>query len=533
MTGGTAPFRVVTPVQPRLGRALAVIATAQLMVVLDATIVNVALPSIQRALHFSPTDLEWVINAYAVAFGGLLLLGGRAGDLFGRRRVFVAGMVVFTLGSLAGGLALDATWLVAARALQGVGGAIASPAALSSIADTFPEGPSRNRAMGVYSTVAGAGGAIGLLLGGVLTELTSWRWILFVNVPIGLVLALLAPRVLAASEGRPGRLDLPGALTASGGMALLVYGLSRAAAHGWGDRPTVAALAAAGGLLAVFVGIEARSPHALMPLRVFANRNRSGAYLVMLALAAAVFSMFFFLTQFVQNVLGFGPLMAGVAFLPVSLGIVLTSNLTARLVDRIGVRRPLMLGPLLVTTALLWLSRIDDRVSYLSGVLAPMLLLAVGMGMTFVPLTLSAVSRIRREEAGLASGLLNAGQQVGGSVGLALLVTVASAVTGNLAGHGATPGQAVTAGYGRAFEVAALIAFGAFLLAAIVVRGPEVAGTASSPILIRARLLATRVLYRLVRGLSPVPIPLFEEVACGFEDRLLAEQRHRSAGGGR
>jgi len=526
--GGTASPRAVVPAQPRLGWALAVIVTAQLMVVLDATIVNVALPSIQRALRFSPTDLEWVINAYAVAFGGLLLLGGRAGDLFGRRRVFVAGIAIFTLGSLAGGLALDSAWLVAARAVQGVGGAIASPAALSSIADTFPEGPSRNRAMGVYSTVAGAGGAIGLLLGGVLTELTSWRWILFVNVPIGLALALLAPRVLAASAGHPGRLDLPGALTATSGMALLVYGLSRAAAHGWGDPPTVAALAIAGGLLLAFVGLEARSHHALMPLRIFANRNRSGAYLVMLALAAAVFSMFFFLTQFVQNVLGFSPLMAGVAFLPISLGIVLTANVTSRLVGRVGTRRPLTLGPLLAALALLWLSRISDHVSYLSGVLAPMLLLAVGMGMTFVPLTLSAVSRIRREEAGLASGLLNAGQQVGGSVGLALLVTIASAVTrSDLAGRGATLGQAVTAGYGRAFEVGALIAFGAFLIAVAAIRGPGSGGRGPSPVVVRARLLATRALYRLVRGVSPVPTPLFEEVVCDFEDRLLAEQGHR------
>ncbi|HZU18913.1 MAG TPA: MFS transporter [Candidatus Dormibacteraeota bacterium] len=512
MTGGTVHPRAVTRAQPRLGWALAVIATAQLMVVLDATIVNVALPSIQRALRFSATDLEWVINAYAVAFGGLLLLGGRAGDLFGRRRVFVVGMAIFTLGSLAGGLALDATWLVAARALQGVGGAVASPTALSAIADTFPEGPSRNRAMGVYSTVAGAGGAIGLLLGGVLTQLASWRWILFVNVPIGLALILLAPRVLAASEGRPGRLDLPGAVTASGGMALLVYGLARAAAQGWNQGPTVLALAIAGGLLVAFVGIEARSPHALMPLRVLANRDRAGAYLIMLALAAAVFSMFFFLTQFVQNVLGFTPLMAGVAFLPISLGIVLTTNVTSRVVGRIGIRPPLTLGPLLAASGLLWLSRIDDHVGYLPGVLAPVLLLAVGMGMSFVPLTLSAVSRVPREEVGLASGLLNAGQQVGGSVGLALLVTVASAVSGSqLAGHGATSEQALTAGYARAFQVGALIAFGAFLIAVAAIRGP--AGARRSIGLgLRARLLLARVLYRLLRRVSPVPVLILEGV---------------------
>src|SRR6266852_8636557 len=314
----TAPTvdRNTNPLPRNLGLALAVIAAAQLMVVLDATIVNIALPSIQRSLKFTPTGLEWVINAYSLTFGGLLLLGGRAGDLFGRRRVFTAGIVLFTLGSLAGGFATNATWLIAARAAQGVGAAIVAPTALSLIADTFREGSERNRALGVYGAVAGAGGALGLLLGGLLTSFASWRWVLFVNVPIGIVLAIVAPRVLAASPGRDGRLDLPGAFTVTGGMVSLVYGLSHAATYGWTDRLTLAALALAGLLLLIFVAVESRSRHALMPFTIFAHRNRDGAYVLSLIIGVAVFGVFFFLTQFVQNILGFSPLVAGVSFLP-------------------------------------------------------------------------------------------------------------------------------------------------------------------------------------------------------------------------
>src|SRR5467141_4031931 len=251
--------RKISPPPGNLSLALIVIAVTQLMVVLDGTIVNIALPSIQRALKFSPTDLEWVINAYALTFGGLLLLGGRAGDLFGRRRMFVAGIVLFTLGSLAGGFATNGTWLIIARAAQGIGAAIVAPTALSLIADTFREGPDRNRALGVYGAVAGAGGALGLLLGGLLTSFATWRWVLFVNVPIGIVLAIVAPRVLAASPGRDGRLDLPGAFTATGGMVLLVYGLSHAATNGWTDMVTLASLGISAVLLLVFVAIESRS----------------------------------------------------------------------------------------------------------------------------------------------------------------------------------------------------------------------------------------------------------------------------------
>jgi MFS family permease len=297
--------------EPRnLGLALAVIAVAQLMVVLDVAIVNVALPSIQRSLHFTATDLEWVVNAYAVAFGGLLLLGGRAGDLFGRLRMFVIGTILFTIGSLAGGFATTSTFLIIARAVQGVGGAIVAPTALSLLADTFAEGTQRNRALGVYSAVSAAGGALGLLLGGVITNYFSWRWILFVNVPIGILLALAAPRVLIVSKGRPGRLDLPGAVSVTAGATVLVYSLSRAATHGWSDNLTVTTLVVAVGFLIGFVVIEALSHQPLMPLRIFTNRNRSGAYALSLAVGATLSGMLFSLTLFLQNILGFSPLQA-------------------------------------------------------------------------------------------------------------------------------------------------------------------------------------------------------------------------------
>src|SRR3981081_4253177 len=267
--------RKISPPPGNLSLALIVIAVTQLMVVLDGTIVNIALPSIQRALKFSPTDLEWVINAYALTFGGLLLLGGRAGDLFGRRRMFVAGIVVFTLGSLAGGFATNGTWLIIAPAGQGIGAAIVAPTALSLIADTFREGPDRNRALGVYGAVAGAGGALGLLLGGVLTSFATWRWVLFVNVPLRIVLAIAAARVLAATRGRNGRLDLPGARTVTGGMVSLVYGLSHAATNGWTDMVTLASLGISAVLLLVFLAIESRSGHALMPFTIFASPSRN------------------------------------------------------------------------------------------------------------------------------------------------------------------------------------------------------------------------------------------------------------------
>ncbi|HET7420828.1 MAG TPA: MFS transporter [Candidatus Dormibacteraeota bacterium] len=449
--------------RPRnLTLALLVIAFAQLMVVLDTTIVNVALPSIQRALRFTATDLEWVVNGYSLAFGGLLLLGGRAGDLFGRRRMFVAGVLLFAAGSFAGGLATTSTWLIVARAVQGAGGAIVAPTALSLIAETFAEGSARNRALGIYAGAAGSGGAVGLVLGGLIVNYLSWRWVLFVNVPIALVLAVAAPRVLAASEPRPGRLDLPGALTVTGGMTLLVYGLSRAATHSWTENVTVATLGLGLALIVLFVLIERRSTQPLVPLTLFGNRSRTGAYALRMVAGATTLAVLFFLTQIVQNVLGFSPLRAGFAFLPLGVGVVITAQVTSRLVGRVGPRAPVALGALVITAGLLWLSRISGQATYLHDIFGPLAVLSVGLGMVFLPTTIVAVSGAAKHESGLASAVLNVSQQLGGSIGLAVLGTIATHVAST---------NGVTAGYATAFEVGSAVALAGFVLAVFVIRG--------------------------------------------------------------
>ncbi|MER5929295.1 MFS transporter [Streptomyces sp. NPDC002054] len=408
----------------RPGVALTVIAACQLMVVLDATIVNIALPHIQTALSFSTTDLSWVVSAYTLTFGGLLLLGGRAGDILGRRRVFLAGILLFTLASLLGGFAQEPWQLLAARALQGVGGAIASPTSLALITTTFPEGPERNRAFGVFAAVSAGGGAIGLLAGGMLTEWLDWRWVLFVNVPIGVLIAVLTPLYISESERHPGRFDFSGAITSTGGMAALVYGFIRASEEGWRDALTLGSFAAAVVLLALFVRIESRAAEPITPLRMFAERNRAGTYLIMLSLAAAMFGMFFFIVQFVQNVLGYSPIRSGLAFLPVTAVIIIAAGLSQRLLPRLGPKPFMVTGAALTGTGLIWLSFLDSDSSYLSGVFGPMLLFGFGMGLNFVTLTLTAVSGVVPHEAGAASGLLNASQQVGGALGLSILVTV-------------------------------------------------------------------------------------------------------------
>ena len=457
-----------------LSVALIVIAFAQLMVVLDTTIVNVALPSIQRALRFSSTDLEWVVNAYALAFGGLLLLGGRAGDLYGRRKMFIGGVLLFAAGSFAGGLATSSTWLIIARVVQGAGAAIVAPTALSLIADTFKEGAARNRALGIYAGAAGSGGAIGLILGGLITNYVSWRWVMFVNVPIALLLAAAAPRVLAASDGRSGRLDLPGAITVTGGMTLLVYGLSRAATHGWSDVISVATLGFGAALIVLFLIVELRSKQPLMPLNLFANRNRSGAYALRMVAGAMTLAVLFFLTQIVQNVLGYSPLKAGFAFLPLGVGVVITATITSRLIGRIGPRVPITLGAVVVGIGLLRLSRIGDHAAYLSDIFGPLVILSVGLGLIFLPTTLVAVSGAAQHERGLASAVLNVSQQLGGSIGLAVLGTVAATVTKNqLAGVRPTHiamAHAVTTGFTTAFEIGALIAVAGFVMALLFIR---------------------------------------------------------------
>ena len=496
----------------RLGLALLVIATAQLMVVLDATIVNVALPHVQRALGFSGSGLEWVVNAYAVTFGGLLLLGGRAGDIFGRRRTFVFGLLLFSGASLLGGFATSEWWLLTARAVQGVGGAVIAPTALALITTNFPEGGERNRAFGVYASMASAGAAVGLLLGGILTTYLSWRWVLFVNVPIGIVVAAAAPRVLAESPRRPGRIDVAGAITGTGGIALLVYGLSKAAtgpdgvSH-WGDAQVLASLAASVVLLISFVLIERRSSRPLLPLRVLADRNRSGAYLIMLCIATGLFGLFFFLTLFMQNVLGYSAIRTGIAYLPFAVGVVVASALASQLVPRIGARPLIVAGAAMVAGGMFWFSRVTEHGGYAVHLLGPQLVSSLGLGLVFVPLALVALHNVAEQDSGVASSLLNAAQQIGGAIGLALLGTVAWTTVANSVrtqvAHAAAaaakagrplpkPGtappvsiydHALTVGFSRAFVVAAGIGVLAVLIAiaTIRVRREELSGAAPAP----------------------------------------------------
>lgn len=465
-----------------LGLALAVIATAQLIIVLDTSIVNVALPTIHADLHFSIANLEWLITAYTLMFGGLLLFGGRTGDLYGRRRMFMVGIAIFAISSLLGGFAQNDLWLIITRACQGVGAAITAPTALALITTNFPEGRPRDRAMGVYAAMAGGGGALGLLLGGILTDWVSWRWIFFVNVPIAVLILILAPRALNESETTMGHLDLPGALTVTSGMFALVYGLSHAGSHGWRVPGTVVPLAAAVLLLAAFVLIESKSRAPLMPLAIFRNRNRAGTYAVMLCFAAALFSMMYFLTQYLQNVLGWSAIKTGLGFLPMTVGIVVAAVTVSRLIGRIGIRVPLLIGPAAAAVGLLWLSRLTVSSGYVN-VIGPALIFAVGMGMAFVSMTLIAVSGVRSDEAGLASALLNTSQQIGGSLGLAILATVAiDATKSELRSLAATNGHltpsaaaavATTHGYTTAFEVGAAIALVGFVISLLVIRAPQ------------------------------------------------------------
>ncbi len=461
-----------------LGLALAVISCAQLMIVLDATVVNVALPTIHQALHFSLNNLEWLITAYSLTFGGLLLFGGRTGDLYGKRRMFMIGIGIFALSSLLGGFAQNDLWLIITRGMQGVGGAIAAPTALSLIATNFPEGRSRNRAMGVYAAMSGGGGAAGLLLGGLLTSYVSWRWIFFINVPIAAIVLLLAPRALNESQTTSGHLDVPGAITATGGMLSLVYGLSYASDHSWGSTATIVSFAVAIVLLTTFGFIERRSKEPLMPLAIFRNRNRSGAYAMMLCIGIALFSMFYFLTQYLQDVWGWSAIRTGVGFLPMTIGIILAAGVSSRAVSWIGIRIPLLVGPALSVIGMLWLTRITSTSNYLD-VFLPLVIIALGMGITFVPLTLTAVSGVKPNEAGLASALLNTMQQVGGALGLAVLATVAIDAT-NAKLHAlhqtttAALNVATTHGYTTAFTVSAGIALMALLVSVLVIRVPMI-----------------------------------------------------------
>jgi len=419
-----------------LGIALAVITIAQLMVVLDATIANIAIPYIAEDLDFSKSGQSWIITGYTLAFGGLLLLGGRLGDYFGRRRVFIIGVLLFGFASLLGGFAQSEALLLSARALQGVGAAIASPTALALITTTFPAGKQRNRAFAVYAAMSGAGAAVGLILGGWLTEY-SWRLTFLINVPIGIAAALLAPIFLAESTPRRVKLDLPGAITGTLGLLGIVYGLTRAGdpSHGWSDNVTIASLVVGAVLLLAFIGIERSVPEPLMPFRILADRTRAVSFVVMMLVPAAMFAMFYFLSIVVQNGMGYSSLETGFAFLPFSVGIVVSAGIASNLMSRVDPKWLAGTGTLLAGIGLFGFSRIPYETgdlsnigvhaSYLSDLLPFILIMSFGMGFVFVPLTLTAVHGVSEEDSGIGSGVLNAMQQIGGALGLATLSTVA------------------------------------------------------------------------------------------------------------
>jgi EmrB/QacA subfamily drug resistance transporter len=414
---------------------LAIILATYLMIVLDISVIIAALPKIHRALDFSPTGLSWVQSAYTLSFGGLLLLGARAGDILGRRRMLVAGIALFTAASLAGGLAPSAAWLLAARALQGVGAAIAAPSTLALLTTTFREGQARTRAIAYYSAVAGGGGSVGLVLGGVLTDWLSWRWGLFINVPIGLAVIWLAPRYLPETERRSGRFDLTGAITSTLGMTALVYGFVRAAADGWSERGTIASLVAGGLLLAAFALTERRAEQPITPLHLFASRQRSGAYGARVLVTGAMFSTFFFLTQFMQGVAGYSALEAGLAFLPMTALMFAIGRAVPLLTPRLGSSRLLTCGLIIAVTGLAWLSRLSEGTDYLTGMALPLALLGIGIGLAFTPLTAAGIAGVAAGDAGAASGLLNVAQQLGGSLGLGILITVFASATRSAAHH--------------------------------------------------------------------------------------------------
>jgi EmrB/QacA subfamily drug resistance transporter len=441
--------RTTTTAPPRLARyaatlVLVIILTCQLMVILDATIVTIALPKIQDSLHFSPASLSWVQNIYSLTFGGLLLLGARAGDILGRRRVFIAGIALFTVASFLGGIALSAGWLLAARALQGVGAAIAAPSTLALLTSTFPEGPQRLRAIGLYSAVTSAGASVGLVLGGMLTDWISWRWSLFINVPIGIALVMLAPRYLPETERRPGHFDLAGAVTSTLGMSSLVYGFVRAATDGWSDPGTVTAFVAGVVLLVSFVRVELGAAQPITPLRLFASRERSASYVARLLLVGGMFGMFFFLTQFLQGVRDYSPLKAGLAFLPMTVALFAMVRTVPRIAHRIGDKRLMIAGEGVALISMAWLSRLSSDSQYFPHIVVPMLFLGLGMGVAFIPLTTASLAGVAPEDAGAASGLVNVMQQVGGALGLGILVTLFGTASRHAASH-PVPGASVVA----------------------------------------------------------------------------------------
>lgn len=461
------------PPMPGSSRSLvlAVILTAQMMVVLDATIVNVALPHIQRSLGFSSSSLSWVLNAYVLTFGGLLLLGARSGDLLGRRRTFLAGVALFALSSFAGGFATDSWMLLVARAAQGVGGAMAAPAALALLTTVFPEGPERVRAIGLYTTVSAAGGATGLVAGGLLTEWASWRWVMFVNVPIGLAVVLLGRSVLDETEKRYGRFDLAGALTSTVGVTAIVFGLVEAGSSGWSSPLTVVSLVAGVVLLTAFVRIESVASEPVLPLRILASPVRSGANLARGLGYAGMYGMVFFLTQFLQDIQHRSSLVTGIEFLPTPVTVFLSSQLTSRvLVRRLSIRSIMILGSVSSAAGLALFTQLGARTPYV-GILAGLILIGAGLGTSFVSLTTAALHEVEPSDAGAASGLINVVQQLGAALGLAVLVTIFESVAGAHRAAGALT-SSVVHGIDVTFAAGVVFALAALAIVVFVVRTP-------------------------------------------------------------
>ncbi|HEY4096951.1 MAG TPA: MFS transporter [Baekduia sp.] len=457
---------------------LALCCLAQFMVILDVSIVNVALPSIHGDLGFSDAGLQWVVNAYTLSFAGFLLLGGRAADLIGRREVFVGGLLLFALASLFGGIAQTDNQLIAARAVQGLGGAVVAPATLSILTTTFTEGADRNKALGLWGAMGGVGGATGALLGGILTQTLSWRWILLINVPIGIAVATAGLRIITRGRREAGtgrNFDLSGALTVTAGLVVLTYGMVETDTHGWGSTRTLVTIALGLALLATFTLIEGRLATApLVPLRIFRLRAVTGANLVIFCMGAAAFAMWYFLSLYLQQVLGFDPIEAGLAFLPMTGTIIATAQFASRLTGRVGPGKVLAFGMTLLALGSLGLSRITADGSFWIDVLGPSVIAAAGIGFSFVPVTIAATAGIRGREAGLASGLVNTSRQVGGSIGLALLATLATQRTADVAGS-VSAGEALTDGFQRAFLVGAgFAAVGAVLSVVVLMRGMPV-----------------------------------------------------------
>jgi EmrB/QacA subfamily drug resistance transporter len=463
--------------------ALVVVCFGQFMVVLDATIVNVALPAIQTDLGFSDTSLAWVVNAYTLFFGGFLLLGGRAADLLGRRSLFLAGVAVFSLASLANGLATSETMLIVGRAVQGLGGAMLSPAALSVITTSFEEGAERTKALSVWAGVAAGGGAVGLLLGGFLVESLSWEWIFFVNVPVGVAIAFAALRWVPNSvqEGALRHFDLAGATTVTGGLIALVYAIVEASSWGWGSPKTLAVAAGGLALLAAFIAIERRSPAPLVRLELFRLRSLATGNGVFLVVAGGLFSMFFFASLYLQNILGYSPLTTGLAFLPVTAGIAIGATVAEKMIPRVGLRPVLLTGMTVVAAGLGVLAATTEVGGHYPGVVGGLLPMSIGMGATFVSLTLVATTNVEERDAGLASGIFNTSQQIGGALGLAVLASIANSKTSDfLGGIVGKPSlldhqEALVSGFQTAFVVAAALVAVGTVLAALLLRRRDVA----------------------------------------------------------